>query len=335
MKHVDYLGAFVDRYGKEPELESVDVIMLTLDAETFLANCLVSVYREVPVNRLLVCDGGSKDGTVEVLKKFPRVQVFVRPDIRTTGKALEFLISKIETEWFTLVDGDVQLAFGWYDMMRKYQDKYDVLENSRRYMAYHFYRENLRKLKDDDRALDGCHLGRTEAVENFKCEDDFAWGITDILFRQTIEKSGYKYGKIPATYHFHHLAEKVLRKSDEEKNFHLPTFKEPEWIILDKAKYNQMLQKFAKGLVKYVDPNYLLVKDDWSLDEIIVETVSRKWVEKHGFAWLKRYDKGASLKRRSQQKIVELGRKLKIRKQWIPQRMMKSKVLHTILRLKR
>ncbi len=106
------LGSFLDRMKNEPNLEPIDVIMPTLDAEVFLEKCLYSVYKEIPVRKLFVCDGGSKDQTIEILKKFPRVESFVKSDIRTTGKVMEFLMSLVETNWFVQIDSDIVLTYG-------------------------------------------------------------------------------------------------------------------------------------------------------------------------------------------------------------------------------
>lgn len=87
LRYIDRpVGSFVDRKITEPKLEPIDVIMATLDSEFVLEKCLYTVYREIPVRKLFVCDGGSKDETFEILKKFPRVKVFVKPEIRTGGK---------------------------------------------------------------------------------------------------------------------------------------------------------------------------------------------------------------------------------------------------------
>ena len=62
MKYQDRpVGSFVDRIKDQPELKQVDVIIFTLDEETFLEKCLFTIYREIPVRKLLVNDGGSKD----------------------------------------------------------------------------------------------------------------------------------------------------------------------------------------------------------------------------------------------------------------------------------
>ena len=100
-----------DRKEKQPELESIDVLMLTLDEETFIERCLHSIYREIPVRRLIVCDGGSKDNTIEVLKNFPRVELHVRPDIRTTAKILEFLFPLFYSLLYSLLIFNLFVSF--------------------------------------------------------------------------------------------------------------------------------------------------------------------------------------------------------------------------------
>ena len=70
MKNIDKpISAFVDRHIQESALEPVDVIMLTLDAENFLEECLYSAYKEIPIRKLIVCDWDSKDNTKEILEK--------------------------------------------------------------------------------------------------------------------------------------------------------------------------------------------------------------------------------------------------------------------------
>ena len=48
-------------------MESVDVVLLTMNSERKLGQCLESVYRNVPVNQLIAVDGGSTDHTLEIL----------------------------------------------------------------------------------------------------------------------------------------------------------------------------------------------------------------------------------------------------------------------------
>ncbi len=267
--------------------------MLTLDAEHFLERCLFTVYREVPVRKLFVCDGGSKDSTVEILRKYPRVEVHVRPDIRTTGKALEFLISLVESKWFVMVDADIELSSGWYDDMLKQSESYDVLESSRRIMAYHYYREDKGKLMPNSRSLDLCHMVKKSATSDFRCDDDYMWRYTDILLRQSTEKSKHRYGKIDSSYHVHHETQRQPYESDDEKSYWKVEWSEPKIVITDKSKERNAMEKNAKAVIKYLDPEYHMISNDKGYDTII-GMLDREWVAENGPAWLSRHEKASS-----------------------------------------
>lgn len=286
------VGKFIDKKILD-ESVVVDVLMLTLDAEQSLEKSLFSIYKEIPVNRLLVCDGGSKDNTVPICEKFPRAEVFVRPDIRTTGKGLEFLFSKVNTPWFILIDSDIELEEEWFSKMQEHTKSYDVIENGWRINAYHFYREQKSKLEENTRSLDLCHLIKKNAVEKYHCDDDFMWRHTDIFLRQIVEKEGFKYGKANNTFHVHNETERISYQSDSDKNYQEMKFFEPQLIIRDQKKLEQMRVKHAKAVVKYLDPDYPMVKNDKSYESTI-RLLERQWVSENNSKWLKRYDKSVS-----------------------------------------
>ena len=54
----------------------IDVVILTKNSlEPCLKDCLDSVYANIPVNRLLVVDGGSTDGTLNLVQEYSRVEI--------------------------------------------------------------------------------------------------------------------------------------------------------------------------------------------------------------------------------------------------------------------
>ncbi len=287
-------GQFVDRKVRQPDLRPIDVLMATLDSDTFLERCLFTIYQEIPIKNLIVCDGGSKDETINILKKFPRVEIHVRPDIRTGGKVVEFLISKCNTDWFAFIDSDIELSEGWYDEMKKFQKDIDVIENSNVMMAYHLFRPNQPKLEENQRAYDICHLMKKEALKDYHCEDDFMLRHTDYFIRQTVEKSGYKYGKVSSTIHVNNETEKIKYQSDNEKNYSKFVWKEPELVIIDKKKESIANEKHAKSIVKYLDPENACVKSNKGLYRKI-RILDRDWVMKNGPKWLDQYDKVTSI----------------------------------------
>ena len=193
----------IDRRITEPDLEPVDVLMLTLDAGTYVERCLDSIYREIPVNRLIVLDGGSKDKTVETADRYPRAEVHVRPDIRTTGKGLEFLFSCAKTPWIAMIDADMELPEGWYDEMSQYKAEYDYFE-SKRIMHYEFWREVPGSADIQKRSAAIGQLARLDCFRNYHVDDDYMWRATDYLLKKVAETSGYRFGKVATTFHYHH-----------------------------------------------------------------------------------------------------------------------------------
>ena len=76
----------------------VDVVLLTKNSnKPVLRLVLESLYKNVNVNRLIVVDSGSTDGTVELLSKYPRVEIHY--DVNgTRATSREIVIKCVETE---------------------------------------------------------------------------------------------------------------------------------------------------------------------------------------------------------------------------------------------
>lgn len=100
----------------------IDVVVLTKNSEFVLDRCLRSVYANVPVNKLIVVDGHSEDGTLGILERYNRrfgnVRVVFEGGSR--GRARERGIREVGTEWFLFVDSDVVLCEGWFRKVRGY-----------------------------------------------------------------------------------------------------------------------------------------------------------------------------------------------------------------------
>jgi len=93
----------------------VDVVLLTMNSmKPSLPETVASIYANVPVNRLLVVDGGSKDGTVEFLST-QKGAVLIDDSGGTRATARQKGVEAVKTEYFAFVDSDVILQHGWYD----------------------------------------------------------------------------------------------------------------------------------------------------------------------------------------------------------------------------
>lgn len=94
----------------------MDVAILTFNSERKLRECIDSVYRNIPVNNLIVVDGFSTDKTESIIgeyqKKYGNV-IFVQ-EKGTRGSARQTAIGLVKTDWFVFVDSDVVLCHNWY-----------------------------------------------------------------------------------------------------------------------------------------------------------------------------------------------------------------------------
>jgi len=102
-------------------MKSVDVVILTKNSERLLRKCIDSVYRNVPVSRLIVVDGYSNDGTMQIVQEFQEKHgnvIFVQ-DKGTRGSARQRAMNNVKSDWFMFVDSDVILAENWFSKAEK------------------------------------------------------------------------------------------------------------------------------------------------------------------------------------------------------------------------
>jgi glycosyltransferase involved in cell wall biosynthesis len=100
----------------------VDVVIITKNSDRVLSECLKSVYKNVPVNRLIVVDGYSTDKTLEIVRQFQKEygNVLLLQDKGTRATARQKGIDHVETDWFMFVDSDAVLCNDWFKKAEKY-----------------------------------------------------------------------------------------------------------------------------------------------------------------------------------------------------------------------
>ena len=103
-------------------MDAVDVVLLTKNSDRKLKECLESVYKNVPVARLIVIDGYSTDKTLGILEgfnsRFHNVKIILDKGNRATARQKG--IAEVATEWFLFVDSDVVLCNGWFTKAQEY-----------------------------------------------------------------------------------------------------------------------------------------------------------------------------------------------------------------------
>lgn len=209
----------IDRAIMEPDLDRLDVIIPVKNSRDNWKKCLDSFYREIPINRLLIGDGGSTDETLEIVGKYPRVTILNQSKLKLLGYRIKSLVEKVETEWFVYLHSDVSLPRGWYDEMNKYRSQWDWFECKRVAVFPDGKKQELTRQYKASRAYSGSQLGRSavlkKAVEPI--EDDYIYRTEDIIIMQNVVRLGYKYGKCPTTFHYHYVVPHKLTKDEQAR----------------------------------------------------------------------------------------------------------------------
>ncbi len=198
---------FIDRYAENPA-GAVDVIIPVMHTNELWRANLKSFYREIPINRLLIGDGGCIDDSIEVVKEFPRVVVFDHTGYVSLGYSIRKLIEVVETEWFLYLHSDVYLPPGWFEAMQRHQSEYDWFGCP---MHLTVLVEYPRRLKD--RPYMGSQMGRKAAFLPGlnKIDDDYIYRQEEFVFNRLVEEAGFKTGKIEDTFHYHQAMHKVSK----------------------------------------------------------------------------------------------------------------------------
>ncbi len=180
-------------------MEPVDIVLLTLNSERKLEECIASVYQNVPVAQLIAVDGGSNDRTLEILQKFNDKyhNVQIVHDKGTRATARQKGIQNVKAEWFLFVDSDVVLCKDWYRKATKYTDKdvgavwgievWSTIQNPATLKMFLWITRKIFDLRG------GTHdtLVRTETVKDIKIPANLHV-FEDAYIKDWITKKGYR-----------------------------------------------------------------------------------------------------------------------------------------------
>lgn len=275
---------FIDRFKKNPE-EAVDVIIPIVHTNELWEKNLISIYREIPVKRLLISDGGCIDDSIKIANKFPRVKIFDHKKYVSLGYCIRKLIEEVKTDWFIYLHSDVYLPKGWFEEMCKNKKKYDWFECRQHQTILVDY---PLKYPKEDRSFSGSQMGRKAAFKNIlpMIDDDYLYRNEDMIFAELIEREGYEYGRIGKVFHYHQMMNK---KSQWQRTINNVNFD----IDLNRKEENRIWIMQAKGLIKYTNPTkkYLIYSVQTSVYQLKLDKdfnfkAFRKWVADTNPKWL-------------------------------------------------
>jgi len=276
---------FIDRYSDDPK-DAVDVIIPVIHVNELWKENLSSFYREIPINRLLIGDGGCIDDTITIAKKFPRVEIFDHRSFTSLGFSIRKLIESVETKWFIYLHSDVYLPEGWYNIMIKHQGEFDWFQCRQRMTAL----IELDVYDESDylrRAYSGSQMGRKEAFEKVlpQIDDDYLYRNEDIILAHLIEKAGYKYGHASDAFHYHQTMYKPSKWKRQIAKIEFQVETSPE----EELRTNMMN---VKGIIKYMQPSPLALEAVRFGSNRLIELNQMtwrdfyQWVEETNPSWL-------------------------------------------------
>lgn len=278
-----------DRFLSDPTA-AIDVVIPVIHTNELWRKNLISIYREVPVRRLLLSDGGCNDNTLEIAAEFPRVEVLDHRAYVSLGYCLRKLIEAVETEWFAYLHSDVYLPPGWFEAMRRYQGEYDWFGCPQRITALVEY-SHVDSMSGLRRPYAGTQMGRKAAFMPGICsiDDDYVYRQEDLVLLDVIERHGFRHGFVEDMFHYH----QVMHKDSPWARKLVSVKVAVEWSREEEIRAANMQ---VKGITKYLRPSLalaievetqllrLIQLEAMTLDEFTVwlRSVNPEWL-----AWIK------------------------------------------------
>jgi len=110
----------VSRHVTRPR---IDVTVATLNNAKTLGRCLQAIRDHIPVKDLVVVDGGSADGTINLARKYGAKVVTERGLL---GRVRYTQARQCRTPWVAFIDSDVYVYEQWWREVSKYVNTREV-----------------------------------------------------------------------------------------------------------------------------------------------------------------------------------------------------------------
>ncbi len=240
--------ALVDRFAQVPDgAGAMDVIIPVLNSNELWEKNLISIYREIPVNRLLIGNGGCTDDTIAIAKQFPRVEVHDHSSFKTLGYSVRELIKAVETEWFAYLHADVYLPEGWFDIMRRHQSEFDWFGCPMRLTVLMEYLH-----VHPHRPYAGSQIGRKAAFVGGldRIDDDYVYRQEDFVFARIVEDGGFRPGKVEDTFHYHQVMPLLYGSGERVRKLKSVDFS----VEATPAEELHEAETQLRGTIKYLRP---------------------------------------------------------------------------------
>jgi hypothetical protein len=226
--------------------KKIDVIIPVLHSNDLWRENLISFYREIPINHLIIGDAGCIDDTISIVEKFPRVQIVDHTEISTLGASIADLISRVSTRKFAYLQSDVYLPQGWFGAMESKGQEFAWVGSPMQVVTMLDYTVDY----SGRRPLAGAQLGETAVFDELNefISDDYVYRQEDFVLEEYVRQRGFATGNSLDTFHFH----QVMRRKTNGMQMKV------ESISIKLAESNSEKLRVSNtqlyGLIKYCDP---------------------------------------------------------------------------------
>lgn len=163
--------------------QKVDVVIPVKTKESLRKEFIDRIYEEIPVNRLIIIEGGA------------------------LSEARKKAYDQVSTDWFVFLDDDILLGKGWWKTMTRYiDDETGAIGGmiSQAHPQLGPYTETVWMLRDPSKlgnpGINNC-LMRKEALKGYNPPKIF-WGEDQILYQYVTKKWKWKKVKVNG---FHYI----------------------------------------------------------------------------------------------------------------------------------
>ncbi len=261
--------------------DKIDVLVPAYNVKKYIKNCLNSLVNQTYKNiNIIINENGSTDGTEEIIEefanKYENITVYHTPNEGSIGKARNFLLGKIQSNYFMFFDSDDYAEPEYIETLYKLLISNDAdmaicslkweKENKPKNVKKENYKLNKIEIFDKNNAiaellsyklyagaLNG-KLIKTQVGKGCKFNDKIYHGEDlDFSFKvmQNCNKIVYTYKKL-----YHYLIRRnsiVTSKFNPKKLTCLTGFKN----IIEKVKDNEELLVCAKAMYAIVSAEFL------------------------------------------------------------------------------
>jgi len=175
-------------------MEKFDVCIPTLNSGKTLEACLKAILETIPVNRIIIADGYSKDNTIKIAKKYGCMIIQTN---KSLGEVREMLIKMVKTKWFFFIDADIVVNKKWfYSLIKAREENVGVVHGFGLTKGpLSFFRKLLLFMKVKfglkQRGFTSNTLIRRDTVKGIKLPK--MKRLEDIYLQWAIEKRGFKW----------------------------------------------------------------------------------------------------------------------------------------------